>query len=687
MANRFARKTGNWNASDVWSDTPSGTAGAQYIPGPGDVAMANSYTVTVNVDSTCAEVRTDTTGGATTGGRFTLADGVTLTANPYAGSTICVYYAGSATANVVGNVNGGTSSTNAYGANNAGAGTLNVTGNASAGSAASSVGVLNSGAGNITVSGNVAAGTSASTFGASNTSSGNITISGVVYGSASAHGVQNSGIGTITIDADAIGGSGSNTHGAYNSSTGTIIVNGEAVGGSGSNSIGAYNASLGTMRVAVAVGNNHGPGYSTNNGNPGVYGYGTNSGGQPTTTVGAIRYGAYGQSPTSGRVLFDPNYAASATTVLIRESTLEQVTFTGPDNTSADPDPADVRHGTSYRFGQQVGTCHVPPAGSVAVGVPVDDETGTAVLSGGGGATAQDIWEYSDRTLTSGGGGGGGATAQEVWEYSARTLTDKANFTLHADYDAAKTAASQASVNAVPTAPLLAANYTAPDNAGIASTLAAVNALHDFDPASDTVAHVTLVDTVTTLTNSPDVPSESEIATAVWEHTERTLSEDGGGASPTEIADAVRDELAPELASITALETRLEEQVPTGPVVVLPAPGPGQTVAWTMCYDEHGAAETGVVIQIKLVQPAGAGLALDGAVVEAVSDGDGLVTVAIPRGAGLRFSARRWTEVLRATWLGRRLDAVQWGGRRHRGVAGSARFAVIAPRTAPGDAL
>jgi len=34
-------------------------------------------------------------------------------------------------------------------------------------------------------------------------------------------------------------------------------------------------------------------------------------------------------------------------------------------------------------------------------------------------------------------------------------------------YDAAKTAATQASVNAIPTTPLLAANYTAPDNAGI----------------------------------------------------------------------------------------------------------------------------------------------------------------------------------------------------------------------------
>jgi len=38
---------------------------------------------------------------------------------------------------------------------------------------------------------------------------------------------------------------------------------------------------------------------------------------------------------------------------------------------------------------------------------------------------------------------------------------------LVAAYDNAKTAATQASVNAIPTTPLLAANYTAPDNAGI----------------------------------------------------------------------------------------------------------------------------------------------------------------------------------------------------------------------------
>jgi len=45
------------------------------------------------------------------------------------------------------------------------------------------------------------------------------------------------------------------------------------------------------------------------------------------------------------------------------------------------------------------------------------------------------------------------------------------------------------------------ANTVAPDNAGIAANGVAIAALNDFDPASDTVAHVTLVDTTTDLTN------------------------------------------------------------------------------------------------------------------------------------------------------------------------------------------
>lgn len=104
-----------------------------------------------------------------------------------------------------------------------------------------------------------------------------------------------------------------------------------------------------------------------------------------------------------------------------------------------------------------------------------------------------------------------------------------------AGYIDTEVAAILAGVAAIPTTPLLAANYTAPPSvsairaemdanstklanldATIASraSQASVDALNDFNPATDTVAHVTLVDTATTLTNPPSVPTESEIAAA-----------------------------------------------------------------------------------------------------------------------------------------------------------------------------
>lgn len=164
------------------------------------------------------------------------------------------------------------------------------------------------------------------------------------------------------------------------------------------------------------------------------------------------------------------------------------------------------------------------------------------------------------------------------------------------------------------------ARLGAPSGASVSADLAAIDAavsgLHDFDPATDTVAHVTLVDTVTTLTNSPDVPTEAEIA------------------------DAVRVELAPELASITAMEERLEEQVPDGPVVVIPPAGVGQTTAWTACYDEEGQVEEGVEITIICTKSTDGG-AFDSTPVVLTSDEDGLASGPIPRGAGLTFTARR----------------------------------------------
>lgn len=45
------------------------------------------------------------------------------------------------------------------------------------------------------------------------------------------------------------------------------------------------------------------------------------------------------------------------------------------------PAASHVRSGTVYNGGNSTGTCAVPAAGSVALGVAVDNTTGTAVLT------------------------------------------------------------------------------------------------------------------------------------------------------------------------------------------------------------------------------------------------------------------------------------------------------------------
>jgi hypothetical protein len=45
------------------------------------------------------------------------------------------------------------------------------------------------------------------------------------------------------------------------------------------------------------------------------------------------------------------------------------------------PAITDVRNGVTYASGSLTGTLIVPPSGSVALGVPVDDGVGTAMIS------------------------------------------------------------------------------------------------------------------------------------------------------------------------------------------------------------------------------------------------------------------------------------------------------------------
>ena len=408
MANRFARKNGNWDASDVWSDTPLGTASASFIPTISDVAMSNSFTVTVNVNATCAEVRNDATGGATSGGLFDLSAGVTLAANVYGGatSTQCVRCTLSApgTAYIAGNVIGGVASAG-YGAIMSGSGTLSVTGNVTGGSGAST-----------------------SSYGVINSSTGTVTISGSVTGGSISAAIANASTGTVSITGIATGGSGASAYGAFNGSTGIMTLNGAAYG-------------------------------SSTSATPALFG---SSGAGFTYAKGAGYVSATGCMPYGGHIRFD--FTASSL-LYVRDQSLVQRTYIPAEYSVANGVPAitDVRNGTSYALGALTGTCYVPAASSVVAGVPVDATLGTAnfltaadvrsaiglasanldtqlaaipttgltaqqvweyvtrTLTAGAGITAQDVWEYATRELTS---SAGGATAQDVWEYATRSLTE-----------------------------------------------------------------------------------------------------------------------------------------------------------------------------------------------------------------------------------------------------------------------
>lgn len=150
--------------------------------------------------------------------------------------------------------------------------------------------------------------------------------------------------------------------------------------------------------------------------------------------------------------------------------------------------------------------------------------------SGGGGgitpadiaAIAQTVWEYSSRTLTS--GGIGGLTAQDVWTYASRSLTGAVSLT--SAYDAAKNAASassvstlQSSVSALPSA---ASNASAVWGAVTRTLTASPTDISGLATASSISTLQTSVDAIPTTA----APTAASVASAVWGADSRTITGD-----------------------------------------------------------------------------------------------------------------------------------------------------------------
>lgn len=383
MALITSAATGNFSAGATW------TGGV--VPTVGDEARASTgHTITIDVDTTCDEVSNAGTG------IFTLADGVTLTANVTSKSTTtsrnCLQFtaASPAAGTITGNVTGGTVSF-AIGAVVTSTGTLTIVGNLTAGNASGANATSNLGTGTLNITGNVTSGSVAASFGANNNSSGTINLTGNATGGSigGAYAINNGSTGTINMTGNATGGSAGLAIAVENASTGTITITGSAI--ASATAFGARNSSTGTLTVTRAVGNAYGIGAA--GGTASVVGVSSVNIASDTRAE-ELEYGENGQAPTSGAVKI---VSASNNKCIVELTTSAQKTLADPSDGTGQAAEADVRSGTSYALGNLTGTCAVPAAGSVALGVAVDATTGTAVL------TPAAVWDALTSGMTTSG--------------------------------------------------------------------------------------------------------------------------------------------------------------------------------------------------------------------------------------------------------------------------------------------
>lgn len=335
MANVRAFRSGNWSDTNP-ATSPWGTGGVLYAPAANDDVYSNNFTIHVDQNVTVLSVTNNSatsrlwkdgaTTTATAGGTFNLLNGVTLVGNATAGTaaTTCLNLSGTNSANVIGNVV---------------AGTNNVS---------SATGILHSSSGTLFVTGSIS-GTTVNAFGTanhglSNTSGGVVQITGNVNagGGNNAYGVSNSSVGSILVVGNVTGSNlDARSGGINNSSTGTAIVVGNVIATSATNAFVSSNASAINKISGNIINNSNG-----------------------TAAIYATRY------------VVDP----VPTNSVIQYSNTNMFTTDSLSAFSMPPVSA-VRSGVSFANNTLTGTCRVPSANSVNIGVPVDNTVGTAFLT------------------------------------------------------------------------------------------------------------------------------------------------------------------------------------------------------------------------------------------------------------------------------------------------------------------
>lgn len=256
---------------------------------------------------------------------------------------------------------------------------LTINGDATAGGGGGSVAVMSYGASvTIAMTGN-ATGSSTSAAVQATGSSATITITGNVTTGAGGVGASTTGASAaITITGNVTGGSGSNTYGVQaTGASATVTVTGGVTGGGGTNAHGVYCSgatSLATVIGTVTAANTTGNGIRSD----------ATSSGYGVVVNGSMLDSAGGVTAIWSR-FFRLAANANASSRYANTSNFPNGGFlsrVSPDNVTGMPTVGNVRYATVYGYNSELtGTLRVPPANSVASGVPVDNTTGLAALS------------------------------------------------------------------------------------------------------------------------------------------------------------------------------------------------------------------------------------------------------------------------------------------------------------------
>jgi hypothetical protein len=357
MALKYPLATGVWSNAGNWN---GGT-----LPVAGDDVRANGFTVTIDVDINVLQISTAQQLPALAGGSFVVSTNRTLICDVNAGVGATLTSSVGNIINIIGNIYGGANFSQ-FVVNLLNTSTvLNVTGNAFGPTAGAGSGHAINSAGTVNFVGN-ATGIGSGTSAAINIlATGNLTFTGTATGgnsSAGAHGILSSGNtilnGTINagLNAASVG---------VRLNSGTHIINSDCFGGGVSGS----HACVIQTSTATFNGNITG---STSTLSFGLSVLDTAS----NVVVSTMTFSPIGCVPISGFVKFKN----TAPTIIVRKANNTNQTLV--DATTTDiPTIANVRNGITYASGSLTGTLNVPPASSVAVGVPVDATVGTAIIT------------------------------------------------------------------------------------------------------------------------------------------------------------------------------------------------------------------------------------------------------------------------------------------------------------------